>query len=317
MGYSGPPPSDSDFGFDDGSSTSLAGDVQLASLNPTALSSVNLSSPPQLQTLGPGTTTLPNGDMTDTYQLPNGQTLTVEVIDEGPVTDDQSEAQNTPVVLAQATPVVTLPGYLYPPQVTLQWSKPNHAASSAPNATPSQVRYDLQYRFASGTGQPFYIDPQQVHFESAIDIGQQIQDSMNNPNGYMHGLLSRAIQNGGSASFSTQAWGARRFQNPLWNMDNIGRVAGTTPPGTTWKLTVNSDGTYTATGTMQLKHTGLYNWSPDGENGLKDFAIRAGGDIPFNYNGNWQYSSVGTSTQVIFTRSVTFTVHGTTPPLNY
>lgn len=189
-----------------------------------------------------------------------------------------------------------------------------------PATTPAprlrDIRDGVQARFASKTGQLYYTDPKDLQLESAVDIGKQIQQSINS-GGYMSGVLNRAIQTGRPVTFSTDDWhpkpgtGRIRFQNSYFAMDNIGRVAGEITDGS---LSVAGDQSYTASGTISLTHTGTYDWTPDGEDSLKDMTIRAGGSRPFFYNGHWQSYSEGKPMPLEFTRKLHFRVHGYYPP---
>jgi hypothetical protein len=197
------------------------------------------------------------------------------------------------------------------PEQTLSWLDPIHSASHAEEASPEDIRQEIQAQFASRKGGDYWIDPKSYGFESAIDIGQQIDDSINNPKGYMHGVFVQAAASGQTVRFDTASWrpqhNAIRFQNPLVYGDTVGRVAGTIDDG---QLTVGKDGSYTATGTIILTHTGPYDWTPDGENRLKDAAIDFVGHLPYFVDGHAQPYSDGSPITLKFTRRLRFTVHG-------
>jgi hypothetical protein len=197
------------------------------------------------------------------------------------------------------------------PETTLIWSEPIHAASHDPDATPDEIREAIQHQFASKRGGEYWIDPETYEFDSAIDVGQQIDDSINNPGGYMRGILKEALKTDGPVGFNTHDWHsdtkAMRFQNSLWAGDTVGRVAGKIEDGV---LNVGTDGNYNATGTIVLEHTGPYDWTPDGEDELKNAIIVYVGNQPYINDGHVQAFKDGVPIFLKFTRTVRFIVRG-------
>ncbi len=202
------------------------------------------------------------------------------------------------------------------PEQTLIWSEPKHAASHEPDATPGDIREAIQHQFASKKGGEYWIDPKTYQFDSAIDIAQQIDDSINEPTGYMHGLANEAAKAGRTVSFNTHDWHpgtqAMRFQNPIWAGDTVGRVAGRIQDG---QLSVGTDGSYTATGTVELEHTGLYDWAADGEDKLKNAVIETVGNMPYVIDGRVQSYKDGVPVALHFNRNVKFIVRGRYRPI--
>jgi hypothetical protein len=122
-------------------------------------------------------------------------------------------------------------------------------APSKPTERP-QNGVSLQYAFQSGNGETFVADPAAFNLDEGIDIGTQIQSSIND-GGYYASFAQKALANPGTAvSIPTRA-GAHGFNGELTAMAtresarSIGRFSGEVAGAT---ITAGADGSYELTG---------------------------------------------------------------------
>jgi hypothetical protein len=162
----------------------------------------------------------------------------------------------------------------------------------------------IQDHYAGFSGEPYTVDPQAMQMGSSIDIGSQLQSSINNPEGSMRSAYIQAYISGEAVPFS---FGTKRFTPELFGQEgpagrSVGRFAGEVR-GT---IIVAEDGTWVASGTISLS-SDTYSWTPDG-NGLSNLVIIAGGamtnmrnglpnyvgrEMRLNYNRNYEYDASG------------------------
>ena len=156
--------------------------------------------------------------------------------------------------------------------------------------------------FRNGDGADKFVDPSEsVGLERAIDIGSQIQQSINE-GGVMSGIADQAwakIANGPQAfALPDKAWA---FTPTIASEAGLtaGRFTGTITEGT---MTVSTDRSYFVRGEMTLS-LGEYNFDLDGTNAAHNAAIWVGGQV----------AGDGTTFLPVPTRTYTFTATGRLP----
>jgi len=199
---------------------------------------------------------------------------------------------------------------------SLQWSDETFPAGPGQDGTPHDGAVGIQDAYTSGKGGTYWVDPKAMGMDHAIDIGQEIQESANNPNGYINGVLEGAAMNymtGGSATaaFNSQDWypktGLMAFDDGMLTDDgrSVGRFGGQV----FGSVTLNSDGSYTAQGVILLEKRGPYSFDLDGTNALQNGAIALDAILPNPHNGGLP-NLVGKPVYLNFNRYVNFTVTG-------
>ena len=153
--------------------------------------------------------------------------------------------------------------------------------------------------FRNGNGSDYAVDPSESGgLEQAIDIGSQIQQSING-GGVMSGIADQA--------YSNMADGPQSFALPekAWSFTptiaseaglTVGRFTGTITEGT---MQVSTDGSYVVRGEMTLS-LGEYNFNLDGRNVAHNAAIWIGG----------KYAGDGKTFVPVPTRTYSFTATG-------
>ena len=173
----------------------------------------------------------------------------------------------------------------------------NWGASSA-SFSPNQDFEAVQDQFNFGSG-PYNADPQVWQMDESVDIGTQIQTSVNNPQGAMNNVYQQGKANIGKPMPFT--WNRKSFNSDpsaalntaAWPFGRVsGNVAGT--------MTVNKDGTYLVQATLQM-NSDDYSWNPDGSGIRHNLGISILGN---NFNspgiGNLQHASVTSQQRLNF-----------------
>ena len=136
--------------------------------------------------------------------------------------------------------------------------------------SPNQSWVGVQSQFLYGSG-VYFADLKAFGFEKFIDIDKQIQQSVNNENGFMDKILKTTAV-GGSSRFN---WEKKAFgsdyvsaflTSEAWP---FGRVAG----NVTGTINKYKDGSYLAYGTISFRDD-TYSWKPDYGKLFEDSGIR-------------------------------------------
>jgi len=197
---------------------------------------------------------------------------------------------------------------------TLTWSAPFRQADPGQSGTAWQGAAAIQAYYASGKGGVYWVDPKTMEMENSIDIGAQIQKSING-GGFMRGILNQALKAGKPVQFDSSGWGKTgllRFWDGILMPDGqtVGRFGGFIHA----TLTANANGTYSVVGTITPVKTGAYSFDEDAGDPLGDFAIREAGKIPDIHN-NFVPNKVGKPMNIKFTRILYFYANGKFGPM--
>ncbi|MFN4287535.1 MAG: RHS repeat-associated core domain-containing protein [Brevundimonas sp.] len=162
------------------------------------------------------------------------------------------------------------------PRCRGSWGEAEHTASS------DQSTLGLQRQYASGQGGMYYLDPRAWRLETSIDIGTDIQNSVNS-GGYYRAYALRAVTEGVPVNVPQRA----RLHG--FNMNWIdaarspsGREIGRFSGAVSGMFIPNSDlgpRGYYFVGSMALR-TGNFGYAPDGVSRMHNAAIRAWGLSP-------------------------------------
>lgn len=190
------------------------------------------------------------------------------------------------------------------PRVTQtgSWSEPYFPADEGQDGNALKGALALRDHWLSKKGGVYAVDPQTMGMEHGIDIGQQIQESIDQ-DGHMRGVLDQALKSGRPVPFDTSKWGLRRFDDHPLTPDGatVGRWGGFVQ-GT---LSAQPDGTWSVKAGLWPQKTGQYDFKHDAGGGpvpkfvgnrLIDVAHAANGDgAPFwiNFNRVYNFSTNG------------------------
>lgn len=193
---------------------------------------------------------------------------------------------------------------------TVTWSPPSCSASPGQSGTAWAGAQALQAAYASGKGGDYWVDPKTMQMENSIDIGAQIQQSVNE-GGFMRGVLSQALSSGKPMIFNSSKWGKTgllRFDDGPFMPDGqtVGRFGGFVI-GT---LTATGDGHYSVTGVIIPIKTGPFSYAPDAASAGGDVVIVAAGLVPDLHN-NFEPNMFGKPFNIKFTRVAHYSVIGT------
>ncbi len=178
------------------------------------------------------------------------------------------------------------------------WQCDGEWSSETQTSSPSDLG-SYNDHFRNGNGSDYAVDPSESGgLEQAIDIGSQIQQSIND-GGVMSGIADQA--------YSNMADGPQSFALPdkAWSFTptiaseaglTVGRFTGTITEGT---MQVSTDGSYVVRGEMTLS-LGEYNFNLDGRNAAHNAAIWIGGKV----------AGDGKTFVPVPTRTYTFTATG-------
>lgn len=190
---------------------------------------------------------------------------------------------------------------------TITWSNPIHDATF-PTADASEMVDLLHGSYLYGHGNTVWVDPVQMEMEKGIDVGEQVQISVLDDNGYMHQIYEQARATGQPVNFNSSDWhpfpgsGLLSFNGPFGSPEwqSVGRFAGRVDG----VLTANADGSYWVEGSITFSKPGNgYSWYPDAGWPNNLYVIGVG-----TVKGNW-----GTPMPIEFTRRATFRAAGTGP----
>lgn len=147
------------------------------------------------------------------------------------------------------------------PRVTQtgSWSDPYFPADEGQDGNAVQGALALRDHWLSKKGGVYAVDPKTMGMEHGIDIGQQIQDSIDQ-GGYMRGVLDQAVKSGRPVPFDTTKWGLRRFDDlPLPDGLTVGRWGGFVQGA----LSAKPDGTWSVKAGLWPQKTGQYDFRLD------------------------------------------------------
>lgn len=187
-----------------------------------------------------------------------------------------------PYIYASANPVsnIDITGLQY---LAAGWS----SVSNPSVFSQDQTWRGVQNQFLYGSG-IYYADLQKFGFDQFIDIDQQIQKSISNPNGFMRNIINQT-EVGKTSSYSWQgkAFGSNYISSFLTSKAwPFGRIAADVS-GTINKY---SNGSYLATGIVTFRPD-TYSWKPDygrfvEDTGIKTFGLILGNTPSVNYRNN-------------------------------
>lgn len=187
-----------------------------------------------------------------------------------------------PYIYAGANPVsnVDITGLQY---LAAGWSSVSNPSVFSQDQTWRGVQN--QFSYGSGT---YYADLQKFGFDQFIDIDQQIQQSINNPNGFMRNIINQTeVGKTSSYTWEGKAFGSNYISSFLtskaWPFGRISAdVSGT--------INKYSNGNYLATGVVTFRPD-TYSWKPDygrfvEDTGIKTFGLILGTTPSVNYRNN-------------------------------
>jgi hypothetical protein len=159
----------------------------------------------------------------------------------------------------------------------------------------------LRDRWRSKKGGVYAVDPKNMGMEHGIDIGQQIQDSIDQ-GGYMRSVLDQAVKSGRPAPFDSAKWGLKRFNDPpLPDGLTVGRWGGFVQGA----LSANPDGTWSVKAGLWPQKSGQYDFKDDATcNALDRFVVNRAIDIDHVLHGE------GEPFWINFNRVYNFTAQG-------
>jgi hypothetical protein len=136
------------------------------------------------------------------------------------------------------------------------WSEPYFEADAGQKGNALQGLQSIRDRWSSKAGGVYDVDPKIMGMEGGIDIGQQIQDSIDR-GGHMRGVLDQALKSGQAVPFDSGEWGLRRFNNGLASADGltVGRWGGFVQGS----LSARPDGVWTVDAGVWPQKPGQYD----------------------------------------------------------
>jgi hypothetical protein len=144
---------------------------------------------------------------------------------------------------------------------TGSWSEPGFPADEGQDKDAITGAWALVRHWRSKKGGVYAVDPKTMGMEHGIDIGQQIQDSVDQ-GGYMRGVLDQAVRTGRPVPFDSAKWGGlKRFDDhpPTPDGLTVGRWGGFVQ-GT---LSAKPDGAWSVNAGLWPQKTGQYDFTPD------------------------------------------------------
>ena len=143
---------------------------------------------------------------------------------------------------------------------------------------PEYAQNSKESKGLQGMSERFYMfwsDPSQFGVEALVDVGTQIEQSINNPNGRAKEYYDAAVAAGGTGEFvmNNVAFGQDLSTVTTTAGQGIGRFTG----DVTGTITVAQDGSYTVEGSMSFDY-GPYNWTPERSSWVGNQLIKYGGN---------------------------------------
>ena len=200
------------------------------------------------------------------------------------------------------------------------WGPAGEPGSVGQQGSADDGEHGMELWYQTQHGQPYVVDPKTMQLERSLDIGKDMNDSIQDPKGFMRGVLDHAIRyqrdGGGDLYFTSANWqntGLREFQDsPL--LTPAGRSVGRCGVFYDAHMSVDPDnGMWEVDGTAYLVKRNTFDYSLDGENIGKDAEILGGSLFPNKYDGG-KLNIQGTPMNLRFNRSYTFRVIGPLPP---
>ena len=167
----------------------------------------------------------------------------------------------------------------------------------------------IQDHYAGKSGSPYTVDPQTMKMDRALDIGTQIQASINNPHGVMSGVYNQAFQSPGTpVSFN---FGTKTFTPSLTGEAGpAGRSVGRFSGNVTGALVVDRAGGWVAKGSVTI-NSDRYSWDLDGSSFGANAAIAGGAILPHRAaNGQVHPNYEGTPMTLNYNRAYSYYAWG-------